>query len=146
MEKHLRKLIREEVHAILQIKPYSIVGAKIVYNELLKDKEGSEFDIHPVNNYILKTPMENLDLSHGVILSKLYIEITTRSKKEISIVNRVGGGIEDKAIKETAPGNNMFESKINITILNWDGKTNLIDKIEQVFNHELHQNHIFMNL
>ena len=140
MEKHLRKLIKEELHAILQLEEISKNAAEKVWKQIVLRKDDIKDDLRDFK--ILSDELYDLDFSNGVFINDLNIFIYLyRNKKEFEN-NKVGGGIDSEAIKQvTVDGKTMYNGEVKIKIYNWNYEFDLRDEIRKVFEHELH--HIF---
>lgn len=140
MLKTFQKIISEVFGHFLFLDEFSNRYAKDVMNFILVKSNNGKTKINPLANdlSIYKSFIET-NRKYKTITSKwnltFNIFLNNNIKKEI---NYVTGGLQAEAIKQSYhEGNFNYPVIIDVHIINWDYKTDLTDKIEEVLSHEM---------
>jgi len=136
MEK-IRKIIKEELHAILEIEkitnelaPYCMKRISSEKNYAIQYKQktaGTSFTV------------QELNLSHSAFVNFLIINVEFKKEADNKEINKVGGSyIEESIDQEIVNGIIKYNGEIKLKLYNWDYNTDLTHQIKNVLDHELH--------
>lgn len=136
MEQQIRKLIREVLGSYIPVKDISDRYAKKVIDITLKQSDNGTKELNQLDeNLVLSEWVEAADRENTGID---FIVINIFPKKDNFNSNRVSGKFDVGSSKSFKKGNDVFYSAhINLFLINWDTKYNLLPGIKNVLSHEI---------
>ena len=136
MKDKIRKIIHEEVHAVIEIEEISKNLSKFFMNKIKTNIDEFVNDAQKVNWFC--NAAYNFDLSNNILINELAVCVYNYKHNKEYKENYVSGAFTGKVFQKTVDNVIKYDSSIDIKIYNWDFK---IEQIQDVFAHELH--HVF---